>query len=122
MCGEEFFAESIIPADSTKFWQGVVKQNNFKYLTTYALTSLITPASNAIVERVYSFHAIKAKPRNKTQIKSMNAFVRIPSHLLSNAVCCKDFECTAHMVRQCNSVDLYGKNESSSVNVDETEY
>ncbi|CAM1311707.1 Uncharacterised protein g5782 [Pycnogonum litorale] len=87
---EECFAGSGIPKDSLKFWQGVAKHNNFKELATYALTSLITPASNATVERIFSLvTAIKTKPRNKTQIKLLDAIVRIRSHLIDNGICCR---------------------------------
>ena len=50
---EECFVESGITEDSLKFWQGVAKQNNLKDLATCALACLITPASNAIVERIF---------------------------------------------------------------------
>ena len=68
-CEEECFAESRFPTDSLKLWKGVAKHNNFNDLATYAFTCLITPASNAIAKRIFSLvTAIKAKPRNKTQI------------------------------------------------------
>ena len=48
-CEEQYFAESGIPADCIKFWQGVAKHNDFKELARYTSTCLITPAGNAIV-------------------------------------------------------------------------
>ena len=81
-CEEECFSESRITADYLKIWQGIAKHNNFKDLATYASTCFITPASNAIVERIFSlFTAMKTKPHSKTQIKLLNALVRIRSHL-----------------------------------------
>ena len=117
------FAESGIPADFFKFWQGVAKQNNFKGCATYALTCLITPASSAIVERILSLvTAIKINLCNKTIIKLLDALVRICSHPLSNVICYKCNECTANMIKLPKSVDLYGENESSFINDEETEY
>ena len=67
---EEYFAESGIP-EILRFRQGVAKHNNLKDL---ALACLIAPASKAIVERMFSLvTAIKTKPHNRTQIKSLDA-------------------------------------------------
>ena len=108
-CEEECFAEGGIPKESLLFWQGVAKHNNFKEFSTYALTSIITPASNAIVERIFSLvTAVKTKPRNRTEIKLLDAIIRIRSHLLDK-ICCKDFKCTANMIKLHNSENLYSK-------------
>ena len=104
------------PADCLIFWQGVATHNNFKNVASCALTCLIAPTSNAIVERIFSLvTAFKTKPRKKTQIKLLDTLVGILSHLLSNAICCKHFECKSSMIRLPNSVDLCGQNESSSI-------
>ena len=50
----ECFVASGIPNNTLQFWQGVAKHSNFQELSSYALTSLITPASNATVERIFS--------------------------------------------------------------------
>ena len=106
-----------------EFRQGVAKHNNVKDLVTDALTYFIAPGSNAIVEGILSLvTAIKTKPHNKTQIKLLDAHVRISTHLISNAICYKDFECTANMIKLHKSVYLYGQNESSTINDDVTEY
>ena len=102
--------------------QGVTKHNNFNDLSTYALTCFITPASNAVGERITSLvTAMKTKPQNKSQIKLMDTLVGIRSHLLRNAICFNDFECASNMIKLPNSVDLYGQRECSSIN-DETVY
>ena len=122
-CEEECLTESGIPADSPALWQGVAKHNNVIDLATYALTCLISPASNVIVDRIFSLvTTIKTKSRNKTQIKLLDALVRIRSHPLNKAICSNDFESAVNMIKLPYSVDLYGKNESSSINDDETEY
>ena len=80
---EKCFAASGIPSNTLQFWQGVAMHNNFQELPSYALTSLITPASNTTVEWIFSLvTAVKMKPHNKTQIKLLDALVRIPSYLL----------------------------------------
>ena len=80
------------------------------------------PVDNAIVGGIFpSDTATKIKPRSKTQTKFQDALVRIQSHVLSNATCCKDFECTVNITKLHNSVDLYGQNENCSTNDDETE-
>ena len=123
LCEDKCFAESGIITDSLKFWPGVAKHNNVKDIYAYALISLIIPASNAIVERIFSLvTAIKTKSRIKIQIKLLDALIRILSHLLGNTICCKDYECAANMLKVPNSVDQYGQNESNSTNDDETEY
>ena len=71
---EECFAASGIPSNTLQFWQGVAKHSNFQELSSYALTSLKTPASNATVEQIFSLvTAVKTKPCNKTQIKLLDA-------------------------------------------------
>ena len=83
-----------------EFWHGTTKHNNFKDLATYALTCLITPANNAIVDIIFS----------------------LVTAILSNAICCIDVECTANMLKLPDSVDLCHQNESTSINDDEAEY
>ena len=105
-CEEECYAESGIPADSSTISQGVAKHNNFKDLATYAFTCLITHASNVVAEgRFSSVTAIKTTPCKKAQIKLLDALLRIRSHLLSNAMCCKDIQSTANMIKLPNNVD-----------------
>ena len=101
----------------------MAKHDNYKDLKTCAIARFIAPAGNEIVERIFSLvTAINTRPRKMTQIKLPDALVRIRSHLLCNAVSCKDIECTANMMKLPNSVDLYGQDESSSINDDKTEY
>ena len=99
------------------------KYSNFQELSSYALTSLITPASNATVEQIFSLvTAVKTKPRNKTQIKLLHALVRIRSHLLDTRICCKEFVCSTHMLKLHNSDKLYGRTEEENRKYDETDY
>ncbi|KAG7165317.1 hypothetical protein Hamer_G007114, partial [Homarus americanus] len=51
---ENVFENNEIPDDTTKFWLGVYHHENFKELAAYALNCLVTPTSNAIVDRIFS--------------------------------------------------------------------
>ena len=54
LCEKECIEESEILADSLKFWQSVAKHNNLRDPETFALTCLITPTDDSIVERIFS--------------------------------------------------------------------
>jgi len=41
--------------DTEQFWIGVLQHKAFKQLATIALTCLVTPVSNAEVERIFFF-------------------------------------------------------------------
>ena len=95
----------------------------FQELSSYALTSLITPASNATVERIFSLvTAVNTKLRDKTQIKLLDALVRIRSHLLDTGICCKEFVCSAHMLKLHNSDSLYGRTEEENRKYEKADY
>jgi hypothetical protein len=114
-CEEDVFKANGIPTETLQFWQGVLQHRSFQELSMYALTCFITPASNAIVERVFSLvTAIKTKPRNRTQTKLLDSIVRIRSYLLDNKICCKDFKCTPQMLSLHNSRTLYISDEQSA--------
>ncbi|KAK7083260.1 hypothetical protein SK128_003864 [Halocaridina rubra] len=116
---EEPFVKNGIPKDSLNFWLGVAKHSSFKELSTFALTCLITPASNAIVERIFSLvAAIKTKPRNRTQTRLLESFVRIQTYLLGNKICCKEFRCTNKMLYLHNSEILYSST-GKTANIEE---
>ena len=67
-------------------------------------------------------HCYQTKPHSKAKIKLLDALVEIYSYLLSNAICCADFEYTTDMIKLHKGVDPYSHTESSSINGDETEY
>ncbi|KAG7158743.1 hypothetical protein Hamer_G011415, partial [Homarus americanus] len=105
---ENVFENNEIPDDTTKFWLGVYHHENFKELAAYALNCLVTPASNAIVERIFSLvTAIKTKPRNRMQINLLDAIFRIRAHLFENSICCKDMRITGRMITNFKSDILY---------------
>nr|XP_047127552.1 SCAN domain-containing protein 3-like [Hydra vulgaris] len=66
---EEPFKTGGFPTDTEQFWLGVLQHNTFKNLANYALTCLITPVSNAVVERIFSLvSATKTKARNRISL------------------------------------------------------
>jgi hypothetical protein len=49
------FKKDGLPVDTEEFWIGVLQRKAFKELATFAITCLITPVSNSVVERIFSF-------------------------------------------------------------------
>ncbi|XP_076049704.1 uncharacterized protein LOC143030440 [Oratosquilla oratoria] len=85
---EEAVFDNKIPDDSVQFWIGVgncydtLGNKSFIDLATYALSCLVTPVSNALVERIFS-HAtiVKTKLRNRLSTRTLDAIIRIRTHL-----------------------------------------
>jgi len=82
------FTEDIQALDSVKFWASVSNMRNaggdrpFLKLADFALKALTIPISNAVIERVFSVLAsIKTKPRNRIQLDTLEALLRIRVHL-----------------------------------------
>ena len=90
----------------------------FKELATFAFTCLITPISNAVVERVFSLlTCIKTKVRNRLQLSLLEAVIRIKADLLSSNKCCKEFVPSTKMLNRFNAENLYSqKSSTESVN------
>lgn len=96
---EPAFKTTGLPTDTVTFWEGVCLTPGFKELAQYALTCLITPFSNAGIERVFSVvNATKTKQRNKLGLDSLDAIIRIKAHLFFNGKCCKQFKVTQEML------------------------
>ena len=107
---EENVFSGTIPLDSVKFWVGVKSFQNgmgekpFQELSKWAPSSLVTPASNAIVERIFSHVTnVKSKLRNRMNIKMLNAICRIRCHLQFRGLCCRDFVPSQAMLKLFNS-------------------
>jgi hypothetical protein len=72
-----------LPVDTEQFWIGVFQHKAFKELATFALTCLIIPVSNAVVERVFSLlSSIKTKTRGRMQLILLDAILRVRAQLL----------------------------------------
>ena len=75
---EIFKADGILLNDTEKFWISVLQHPFFKDLAQYALTCLVTPVSNPVVERIFSIlTAVKTKPRNRMETELLEAIIRI---------------------------------------------
>jgi hypothetical protein len=86
------FKKDGFPVDTEQFMIGVLQHKAFKELATFALTLLITPVSNAVVERIFSLvSSDKTKARNRIQLNLLDAIVRVRAELLLSSKCCKDF-------------------------------
>lgn len=112
-----------IPLNSVQFWVGVSSFQNgmgehpFQELSKWALSSLVTLASNAIVERIFSHVTnVKTKLRNRMSTKMLDAIVRIRCHLQFQGLCCKDFVLYPEMLKLFNS-DIYN-NKNAGGNID----
>jgi len=55
----------------------------FKELATFALTCPITPVSNAVVDRTFSFvSSVQTKARDRKQLNLLDATVSVMAELL----------------------------------------
>jgi len=111
-----FKTEGLPVDDAEKFWFGILHHSSVKDLAAYALNCLITPISNAAVERIFSLvTACKTKPRNRMQVTMLDSIVRIRSVLLFSKICCKDFVPFAAMLRRFKSNTVYCYDDQSSL-------
>ncbi|KAF8777684.1 Zinc finger protein 862 like protein [Argiope bruennichi] len=111
---EEVFNKEL-PLDSEQFWQGVLQHPHFKELSHFALNCLITPISNATVERVFSLlTCVKTKARNRMKLSLLEAIIRIRTEFLLSNKCCKDFLPSDAMIKNFRSDALYATNPSTS--------
>nr|XP_047144818.1 SCAN domain-containing protein 3-like [Hydra vulgaris] len=122
---EEPFKTGGFPTDTEQFWLGVLQHNTFKNLANYALTCLITPVSNAVVERIFSLvSATKTKARNRISLNMLDAVVRIRSELILSEKCCQDFTISKKMLTNFSSDIVYKSDigdSSFSENIDDFE-
>jgi hypothetical protein len=93
------FQKDGFPVDTEQVWIGVLQHKALE-LATFALTCLITPDSNAVVERIFSLVSIKMKTRNRMQLNLLDAIVRVRAELLLSNKCCKDFIAYPEMVKK----------------------
>jgi hypothetical protein len=62
---EALFKKDGLPVNTKQFCIGVLQHKAFKELATFALTCLITPVSNAVVERIFSL--VSSEQRQETE-------------------------------------------------------
>ena len=102
-----------IPSDTETFWVQIKKhkQGNvqpFYELAVYALTCLILPTSNAVVERVFSsVNNVKTKFRNSLKLETLESITFLRAKLHFQNKCCRDFVVTPEMLARFNSSYMY---------------
>lgn len=85
----------------------------FKELSTFVISLLCLPYSNAEVERLFSqMNLIKSKIRNKMNLDLLNAILSIRTGLQRESKCCFDFDI---------SEDLYNKVKTNSTYINDSE-
>ncbi|KAL5237513.1 hypothetical protein ACI65C_004923 [Semiaphis heraclei] len=99
-----------IAKGTSEFWVDVSKLKNcdredsITDISEFALQILSLPLANACVERVFSImNTVKTKARNRMQMSTLEAILRLRLHLCSRKICCKDFEPTELMIQKFNS-------------------
>jgi len=93
------FKKDGLPVDTEQFWIGVLEHK-----ATFALTCLITPVNNAVVERIFSLvSSVKTKARNRMQLNLLDTIVRVRAELLLSSICCKDFTASPEMLKNFTS-------------------
>jgi len=80
------FNKDGFPVDTEQFWIFVLQHQAFTEPATFVLTCLITPVSNAGVERIFSLvSSVKTKARNRMQLNLLDKIVRFMAELLFQA-------------------------------------
>jgi hypothetical protein len=96
------------PVDTEQFCVGVLQHKAFKELATFALTCLITPVSNAVVESTFSLlSSVTTKTRNRMQLNLLDAIVRVRAKLLLSSKCCKDLIASPEILKNFTSDKVY---------------
>ena len=97
-----------------------MKQLSFKELASFALNWLITPISNAVVERVFSLlTCVKTKSRNKMQLALLEAIIPIKTQFMLSKKWCKDFVPSEVMIQNFKSEIVYASVYSISHSEDD---
>jgi hypothetical protein len=94
------FKKDGFPLNTEQLRIGVLQHMAFKELVTFALTCLIPPVSNAVVERTFSLESsVKTEARNRMQLNVLDAIVTVRAELLLSSKCCKDFIASPEMLK-----------------------
>ena len=84
------FKKDGFPVDTEQFLFLVLQYQPFKELATFALTCLITPVNNAVLERIFSHvSSVKTKARNRLQLNLLDVIVTFMAELLFSSKCLK---------------------------------
>lgn len=100
----EEFPGSEIPTNPVTFLSFVLDYENaaaekcYREWAIIALNSYCIALSTALVERVFSHITnVKTKARNKLSMSSLEAILRIRSHMFVYQICCQNFAVTDKM-------------------------
>jgi hypothetical protein len=84
------FKKDGLPADTEQFWIGVLQNNTFKELATFAPTCLITPCQQCCTcEDILPLY-----------LNLLDATVRAREELMLSSKCCKDFTASPEMLKK----------------------
>lgn len=113
---------------TVEFWVNVYEYNNamnenpFHELSSFVMKFLVLPFSNAEVERVFSgMNLIKTKIRNRLVLNTMNSLLYIRCGLKRINKCCKDFQITKDLIRNCDK-NIYNNDDHFADSSDVEEY
>jgi phosphoribulokinase len=94
------FKKNGLPVDTEQFLIGVLQYKAFKKLATFVITCLITPLSNAVVERIFSLlSSVTTKTRHRMQLNLLDAIVSVRAEQLLSIECCKDFTASPEILK-----------------------
>ena len=87
-----------VPSKAIPFWEGVSRTEGCTNVAKYALSCLMLPSSNALIERMFSLvTATKTKPRNRLGVESLDAIIRIKSYMQMRGICCNKLKVSPRM-------------------------
>ena len=83
---------------------------HFRNLAEYALNCLVTPISNAGVERMFSIVSlVKTKGRSRMKLPLLESLIRIRSSSSVLDSCCHEFKPTELMLERFNAKNMYSE-------------
>lgn len=101
-----------------KFWIEVhnyknsIGNNPFSKLSSFALSILVFPYSNAEIERAFSsMNLFKNKIRNKMSLNTCNSLIHIQYNLKRENVCCSTYEIPQEVCLKINSNETYKRSK-----------
>lgn len=104
--------------DTTSFWIEVynfknsIGENPFKELSSFVLSLLVLPFSNAEVERLFSLMGlIKSKLRSKMKSELLQSIIQIRQGLTFENACCFTFNIPEEVIDKIGSAKKYKKQE-----------
>jgi len=102
------FKKNGLPLDTEEFWIGVLQYKALKQNATFALTCLLNPVSNAVVERIFSLVSpVKTKARHRMQLNILDAIMSVRAEKLFSIKGCKNFAASPEMLKKVTLGKVY---------------